>query len=172
MIIAYRLPAIFLAFFLSNAVFAQSDSEDSPKRFLEFLDPGTKLALTSIEGSGSVILRTFSDERYKVARSLEEQLGASFKQASYVAKTNAAVKSALENYVSKNEVSDDLKKRIMIRPFVKTSFGTVIAMGEDYLLIEIEGEHEAKRILPKASIATIYPDSNPIRLIDPAARAR
>ena len=167
-----RILAILIAFAVSNASFAQENFAEFPNTMLGFLRPGMHLGITSVEGTTSVIIRTYSDDGYAVARDLAKQLGASLKSASSVAETNTTVRAELQAYVSRLSLPAASAGRIMIRPFARTLFGKVVVVGDDYFLLDLDGEQQPKRIVPKASVGTIYLDANPIRFINPSARVR
>ena len=167
-----RFLAIAIALAASNVAFAQNDAAAVPKTMLGFFKPGMRLGVSSIEGTTSVILRTYTEDDYKVARDLAKRLGASVKSAASVAETNASVRTQLQEYVSRLDLPDASIDGIMIMPIVRISLGTVVAAGDDYLLLDLDGQPKRKRIIPKASIGTIYLDANPIRFFDPGARSR
>ena len=167
-----RFLAIAFAIAASSVAFAQTDTAVAPKTMFGFLKPGMRLGVSPVQGTASVILSTYTEDDYKVAQDLKDQLGASLKSASSIAETNPSVRAKFQEHVSKLNLSDDFKNRIMIMPLFGTSFGTVVAVGDDYLLLNLGGEHNGKRIIPKASIGTIYLDANPVRFVDPDARSR
>lgn len=167
-----RVLAIAITFAASSVVFGQADAAAVPRTMFGFLKPGMCLGIVSVEGTTNVTLHTYTEVDYKVAQELKDQLGTSLKSASSIAQTNAFVRDKLEEYVSRHNLSDDSRKHIMIMPPVRTSFGIVVAVGDDYLLLNLDREHDGKRIIPKASIGSIYLDANPVRFIDPGARSR
>ena len=167
-----RLLAIAIVLATSSLACAQTDAGAAPKTMLGFLTPGTHLGITTVEGTTSVIIHTYSEDDYKVARELKVQLAGSPKTASSVAETNAYVRTKLREYATKHNLSDESKNRIIIGASLRKSFGIVVAAGDDYLLLKLDGDDPKRRVIPKASIGTIYLDVNPVPFYDPDASAR
>ncbi len=153
-----------------SAAFAQADT-DMPKTMLGFLKSGMHLGVSSVEGTTSVILHTYTDEDYTVARELENQIGRTLKSAASVAETNPVVRKELDEYIERIGQPDESRSHLVIAPFLRTTFATVISVGDDYVLINLDGEQERKRVIPKASIGTIYVDANPIRFLNTSRRS-
>lgn len=58
----------------------------------------------------------------------------------------------------------------MLAAHTRTTFGTVSAIGDDFVLLDLNDEQKRKRVIPKASIGTIYLNASPVRLM--SARSR
>jgi len=168
----FRLLAIAFALSASNAGFAQTDLDATPKTMLGFLQPGMRLGVSSVAGTTSVVLRTYTENNFTLAQDLARQLGRSLMSATFVAKTNPTVSKELEEYATRLTLTPEAKDRLMLAPPVRTSFGTVTAVGDDFVLLDLDDEQKGKRVIPKASIGTIYLDANPVRFIHHPARSR
>lgn len=169
-VMTFRFLAILLALSTSHVANGQSEADVVPKTMLEFLEPGMHLGVATVEGTTNVILHTYTQDDYAVAKDLVKQLGSSFKSATSVAETNATVHSELQAYISRLEPPLANVDHIMILPLIRTSFGKIVAVGDDFVLLALDGEQKRKRVIPKTSIATVYLNSNPIRFIDRYAR--
>ena len=159
---------------VSNAAFAQTEHAVEPKTMLGFLKPGMHVGVRSITGTPSVILTTYTEGNYAVARDLQrdQSFGVNFGDAKKVAETNSTVRKELDAYLSRQNLTDASTERIRIMPLVGTSLGTLVAIGDDFVLFELEGESKRRRIIPKASIGSIYLDANPIRFYGRSLRSR
>ena len=168
----HRLFAIVIVLATSSLACAQTGAVAAPKTLLEFLSPGTHLGITTVEGTTNVIIHTYTEDDYKVARELKELLGGSPKTASSVAESNAYVRTKLREYAAKHNLSDDSKNRIIIGAPVRTSYATIVTVGDDYILVNLDRDEDRKRIIPKSSIGTVYLDAKPAPFYDPGANAR
>ncbi len=165
-----RFIAIAIALATSSLAYAQTEAVTAPKTMFGFLKPGMHLGITVVEGTTNLIIDTYTEGEYKVARELNEQLGGSPKTASSIAENNAYVRTKLQEYAAKQNLSEDSKNRIIIPAPIRKSFGTIVTVGDDYLLVKLDDDK--RRIIPKASIGTIYLDADPVSFYDPDARAR
>lgn len=55
-------------------------------------------------------------------------------------------------------------------PLMRTTLGRVKAIGDNYSLIEIEGDEKPRMVIAELSISKVYLDAPPIRFLSPPSR--
>jgi len=164
-----------LAFLVAmpHVALGQSDHESMPSTVLGFLKPGTRVGIRSVEGTADVVLTVYDDEQYSIARVLGKR-GPALTSAAALAKEYPAVRKQLNAYVEKlpQKDRDTDAEKIRVFPMVRTFFGTIRRIGDDFVLIELEGEAKQRRVLPKSKIGHIDLDGQAVRFLAPREARR
>lgn len=105
-----KLAAIAFALCVSGVAFGQTETRAMPKTMLGFLKPGMRVGVSPVQGSPSVVLRTFTEDNYKVAKEFSKQLGLSMKLATSVAQSNPIVAEEVERYARRLTLTSQEKE--------------------------------------------------------------
>ncbi|QDT02266.1 hypothetical protein K227x_06390 [Rubripirellula lacrimiformis] len=116
--------------------------------------------------------QTYTDNNDKVAQNLAAKFGRSITSATFVAKQNPAIHKRFDEYATRLTMSPEQKDRVMLTTHLRASFGTIAAVGTDYVLVEMDGDQEGKRVIPKSSIGAIHLESSPVRFLHPPTSSR
>ena len=152
-----------LAFVLSPSA-VQSDDGPLPDNLLGFLKPGMQVGLQSVEGATGFFVDVYTPEEYKIAIELSEA-GARTSSAQEFAGTRPAVQKRLDAFIEKlREKSPEASvSRVWLMPLTRRWFGTISAIGNDYVLMTREGEAKSRRVLAESAIVRIDLDAEAIR---------
>ena len=161
-----RFLVLAFTFSLGNCVVAQSEVSSGPRTVLEFLNSGDLVGLKSIEGTTSVVISVYTKDKFELATQILDR-GRATTNARKFAADNALVRKELENYIARSEATGLAEDKLMVMPLIRTTLGTIVQLGDDYVLIEFSGESKRRCVIPKASIGKIYLDASPIRFYGP-----
>lgn len=161
---------------LAPAVFAQSNGTAevrpaAPPTMFSYLATGMRVGIANIEGTASVRLSVYTEENETVAVATSKL--PSFTLAATAAKTNLGIERELKAYMEQNDLKEASMARIRILGHSKSAFATIDAIGDDYLMISLDGDviitpeftQKRRRIIPKASVGSIDLDASPVRFI-------
>jgi len=161
-----------LAFILCPSV-VRSDDNSLPENLLGFLKPGMHVGIQSVEGTTNVLVDIYTREQFQIAIELSE-FGRRPDRAQEFASTHPTVQEKLDAFIEKlrEESPEASADRVWLYPLTRRSFGTVSAVGSDYVLITREGEAKRRRVLAKSAIVRIDLDAESIqfRYLPPRGR--
>ena len=129
----------------------------------DYLKPGMYVGMERLNGTASVALNVYSDGQdgnLVVARSLKGA-GPKGVNADEFAKSHPAVRSQLAE-LKRQPAAEKLQLRI--RGARDITIGRITGIGDDHLLIELDGRSRL-RLLPKAAIGHIDLDADPATFI-------
>lgn len=140
---------------------------------ISYLNTGMLVGIEEVDGTASVRLSVYTEEDYAAAVATTK-LG-HFPLATTTAKRNPVIKLALDAYMTQNNLDDDDADRIRVLGHRNTAFGTIDAIGDDYLLIGLdddmivtpESTQKRRRIIPIRFIGAIFLDATPVRFFTP-----
>ena len=161
-----RFVALVFALSVSSSLVAQSEVSDTPRTMLQFLKQGDLVGVQSIDGTTSVVISTYTKDRFAIAKQIASR-GRSMMNAKQIADSNELIRKEYDNYVSRRESAGVVEDKLMVMPLIRTSLGTIVGSGDDYVMIKFEGEPRRRCVIPEASIGKIYLDANPIRFFGP-----
>lgn len=166
---ARHLLAMFCLLTSATTAFAQSiGTEDvktaAPAKMFSYLVTDMRVGIKNIEGTASVTLNVYTKEDYELALATKNPSQAL---------SNPMVQRELVAYMKRNGLDDSAAGRTSLVPPMRIVFGRIDAIGDDYLLIGLDGDIKSeanatsrrRRIIPKSSIGSIDLDTNPIRFI-------
>ena len=163
LVLAFLLP-------LGSNIVAQSADSSRPRTMLKFLKPGDLIGVQSIDGTTSVFISIYTKERFEIAKHVLN-LGRATMSAQQFAADNALIRKELEEYLARKNNTGVVEDKLMVMPLIRTSLGTIVHAGDDYVLIEFnrDDNHGSKTscVIPNTSIGKIYLDANPIRFFGP-----
>lgn len=142
---------------------AQSPDEKVPKALLGFFTPGMHVGVQSVEGTTNVIVHTYSDTNFAVAKEIASR-GSSPFAAKEFAEHNEVVRIAIEQHLEKLDSANLSDSDIWMMPLMRTELGRVMAVGDDYVLVEIDSERKSRLAIRDSSLSKVYFDATPIRL--------
>ena len=173
--IQHLFPVLWLIVFTSSAVAqsigtAEVRPADPPKMFSYFAT-GMRVGIVRVDGTASFRLDVYTEEDHAVAVATTK-LG-HLSLATSAAETNPAIKRELDAYIKRNHLADDSTDRIRIHEHSKTTFGTIDAIGDDYLLIGLDKNvivkpnftQKRRLIIPKSFIGAVDLDASPVRFV-------
>ena len=137
---------------LLAATAANAQQEPPPENLLGFLKPGAKVSVHMLPGGGDVMLRVFSPESYNIAKDSQ----------------NLSIEQLAEKYRSLANRIDQAKRYLdrihgianahVNADKVQHNFGTLKAVGADYVLVEMEGIPDRRRVFSAGAIKRLYLD--------------
>lgn len=158
---------IFVA--ASSICFAQSPNTETPTRLLGFFTPGMQVGIQSVEGSSNVIVHTYSDANFAVAKEIAGR-GSATIDAEVFATQSEPVRTALEQYLKRSDSAAVSERKVWVMPLMRTALGRVKAIGDNYILIEIEGDEKPRIVIAELGISKVYLDATPIRFLSSPSR--
>ena len=131
------------------------------------------VGMQSVEGTTNVLVDIYAPEQYQLAVQLSG-VRRGIVRAQEFASTRPAVQAKLNDFMDKlrEESPEASAERVVLFSLTRRSFGTVSAVGSDYVLIALEGEAKRHRVLAKSAIARINVDADPIQFSYPTPRSR
>ncbi len=167
-----KVAMIAVTALLVCAASASAEDESLPKNMLGFLKPGMRVGIRAVEGTTNVFLDVYTDEQYGVALDLAALVGRRSVAATKFADDHPVIRKDLDVFVERlAERSPDANARnVTIFPLLRTSFGSISSIGDDYVLIDREGDTKRRLILARSSIARIDLDAEAVRFIHPSMR--
>jgi len=177
-----RLLAILGLLVLPTASSAQEPATAQPKTMFAYLATGMHVGLKSVDGTASFLIFVYTDDDYATVLTTCK-FGQTNPIAKDVAKTNPAIQRELDAFVSHCVSADNSLEHVRIMPPFRTALGTLAAIGDDYLMIELDGDFgdikvkpnatpKRRRIIPKSSIGFIDLDAKPVHFFDATPRSR
>jgi hypothetical protein len=160
----FRILTLTMFFAASSIGFAQSPDTEAPKRLLGFFKPGMPVGIQTVEGSSSVIVRTYSDANFAVAKEIAGR-GSVTIDAEEIAAKSEPVRAALEQHLKRSNSAASSERSVWLMPLMRTTLGRVKAVGDNYILIEIDGEEKSRMAIADLSISKVYLDVDPIRFL-------
>lgn len=158
---------LILSLFLAAP--ALSDEPQQPRRLLDFVKAEMFVGMQAIDGTGQILLHLYSEEEYRLAMEIAElprsQRGL---RASSLAEKHPSVNVKLQRYIETLSAVDEpenLVASIMVTPLPRFSFGRVVAVGDDYVLVELEGDSKRRRVIPSHSIGRLDLDAEAVRFM-------
>lgn len=156
---------------LNVTAIAQAPLPDGPspgrsKTMLRFLKPGDLVGVQSFDGTTSVVVSTYSEDQFELARAILKR-GRTTINAKKFAAENSRVQKSLEDYLARNQGLGIVEDRLSIIPLMRTSLGKVSEVGKDCILVEFDGVSTRRCVIAKSSIGKIYLDAIPIRFAGP-----
>lgn len=152
---------------------AASSPETQPKTqpkthrtMLQFLESGNLVGVQSSEGTTSVTISIYSEDRYELAKQISTW-GRSLKNAKMFADGSELAQAEVRNYLLKSKNSGLDADEIRMMPLTRTNLGKVLEVGDDFVLVEFDREVKQRCVIAKAAIAKIYLDANPVRFYGP-----
>jgi len=146
-----------------------SDEPEKPQRLLDFIKTDMLVGMQAVDGTTQFVLHIYSKQEYKLAGEIAElprtQRGL---RASSLAEKHPSVDSKLQRYIETlpdAEGRDNLVASIMVTPLKQFSFGRVVSVGGDYVLVEPKGEPKRRIVLPSQSIGRLELDAEPVRFM-------
>jgi len=84
-----------------------------------------------------------------------------FVAAQTIVEIHPAIKEQLDSYVEgiRKESPEANAGKVRVIPFARRFFRTISAVGDDYVLIDQEGETKRRRVLERSAIASIDLDA-------------
>ena len=167
----FRFFTMALLLAASNISLGQSPNTEAPTRLIGFFTPGMGVGIQSIEGSSNVIVHTYTDANFAVEKQIQingRDLGSI--DAAKFATQSEPVRTALEQHLKKLDAADASERKIWLMPLIRTTLGRVKAIGDNYILIEIEGDEKPRMVIAELSISKIYLNATPIRFISTPSR--
>ncbi len=145
----------------------------SPKTMFAYLATGMHVGVKSVDGTASVLIFVYTDEDYKTALATSKITGRGA-VAKDAAASNPAIQRELDAYMVRHNLAEEAVDRLYVISAFRTTFGTLEAIGDDYLMIEIDDDikvdtnstSKRRRIIPKSSIGSIDLDANPVQIVD------
>lgn len=162
--------AVLTVLSIAGTTAAQSVENASPKTLLGFLKVDQQVGIRSVEGTSSVTFTTYSEKNFALAKMLAKESGSSLRSAESMAETIPEVRKELDAYTSSLK-SPETQNRIMISVY-RTTFGRISLIGDDYVVITLDGEKKLQRVIPKSKIGCINLDANPIHFLTLSNRSR
>jgi hypothetical protein len=164
-----RMFALLLPLFLATPAFSAEPKQ--PPRLFDFVEAEMLVGMQTFEGTAQLVLHIYSEEEYQLAREIAEtprpQHGL---QATLLADKIPSVKSRFERYIATLPAVDASDKRnhsILVIPIPRVSFGRIAAIGDDYLLVELDGNPKRRRIIPSHSIGRLELDAEAVHFARP-----
>jgi hypothetical protein len=150
---------------------ARSEDSPSPRSLLGFLKPGMRVGIQTVEGTTNVLIDVYTDEQYGIACDLAA-LGRRAVAAAKFVDDHPAARKKLDAFIEKllEKSPDANSDRVIVFPLLRTSFGSICAVGDDCVLMERDGETKRRLVLAKSSIARIDLDAEPLRFAHPSMR--
>ena len=164
-----KLFSVILLLAIASIAAAQSPEEEPPKTLLGFFTPGMQVGIQSVEGSASVIVHTYSETSFSVAKEIARR-GRRTIDAREFAKENKQVEIALARHLEESDSETSTNDTVWLMPLIRTKLGQVEAVGSDYLLVEIDGETGRKMAIRDSSVSKVYFDATPIHLLSRPTR--
>ena len=148
---------LILSLFLATP--GLSDDPEQPKHLLGFVETEMLVGMQAVDGTAQLVLHIYSEEEYQLAREIvklpRSQRGL---RASALAEKHPSVKARLQRYIETLPAVDgreNLISSIVVSPLPRFSFGRVAAVGDDYVLVELEGDANRRRAIPSGSIGRL-----------------
>ncbi len=148
---------------------AQSAGPETPKKLLGFFKPGMNVGIQSDEGTLRVIIHTYTEMDFGVAKQIA-RYGRRMIAARELANENDLVRVALDQFIESLDSATSAEDDISVMPLIRTSLGKLTAVGDDYLLIELDGKDTKRLVISESSISQVYLDASPIRFYSRRAR--
>lgn len=149
--------------FLFLAMPAFSDETQQPRRLLDFIETGMLVGMQATDGTAQLALHIYSEEEYQLAREIAKRPRPQYGlNASDLAEKYPSLKAKLERYIETLPADgepDKLISSITVMPLPRVSFGRVASVGDDYVLVELEGNAKRRRVIPNRSIARVELDA-------------
>jgi hypothetical protein len=144
-------------------------TEDSPlpNNLLGFLKPGMCVGVQSYEGAAHYSIEIYTQVQYQIAHSLPLSERRRLVKAQEIVDKYPAFKKTLNTFVEtlREQTPDVDVERVFVYPQSSRKwFGTISAVGNDYVLIDREGEAKSRRVLAKSAIVRIDLDAEPTTL--------
>ena len=158
--------SLLLMFGLCVSAASQAPIQSESRKMLRFLKSGDSVGVQAVDGTTSVVISIYTQEKYKLAKAISER-GRATTNAQEFAAENELVRKALGKYVLQHAGESLAEEELIVMPLIRTSLGTVAEIGDDYVLIELDDAAKRRCVYAKASIAKIYLDANPIRFYGP-----
>mgnify|MGYP003667905605 CR=1 FL=1 len=145
----------------------------SPKTMFAYLATGMHVGVKSVDGTASVLLFVYTDEDYETALATSKLAGRGA-VARDAAAINPAIQRELDAFMVRHNLTEEAAERLFVISPFRTTFGTLGAIGDDYLMIEIDNDirvdanstSKRRRIIPKSSIGSINLDAKPVQIVD------
>ena len=177
-----RLLAVLGLLVLPTASSAQEPAATQPKTMFAYLSTGMHVGVKSVDGTASVLIFVYTDDNYTTVLGTTK-FGQTYPIAKDAAKTNPAIQRELDVFMSNRGLADISFEHVRIMPPFRTAFGTLAAIGDDYLIIELDGDigdikvqreatSKRRRIISKSSIGLIDLDAKPVHFFDATPRSR
>jgi hypothetical protein len=164
----FRILAMTILVATSSIGAAKSQDTEVPKRLLALFTPGMHIGIQSVEGSTNVIVHTYSEADYDLAKEIARR-GRATINAEKFANENPVVRAALEQHLKRSD-SETSPKNVQVIPLIRTTLGRVKAVGDDYILIEIDGDAKSQLAIAGFSVSKVYLDATPLRFLSPPSR--
>ncbi|MHB0955197.1 MAG: hypothetical protein ACYC0X_02345 [Pirellulaceae bacterium] len=151
----------------------RSEDDSLPENLLGFLRPEMRVGVLSVEGTTGVRIDVYTEEDYQIVRDIP-LLSRGSAATSFV-ETYPAAKEKLDAFVKQlHEKSPEANVDEVLIAGVSSRqwFGTISAVGKDYVLINQEGEMKRRRVLAKSAIARIDLDAEPVHFYYRPSRRR
>ena len=168
-----RLLVIFGLVVFPITLSGEEPSTTQPRTMFAYLANGMHIGITNVDGTASVLISVYTSDDYTTALATSK-LGQGHPIAKEAAKTNPAIKRELDAFMSNHGSGGTPIEHVRIMPPIRTTFGTLAAIGDDYVMIELDSNikiepnatPKRRRIIPKHSIGSIDLDAKPVRFFD------
>lgn len=142
----------------------RSEEAALPKTMIGFLRPGMRVGIQSVEGTTNVKIDAYAEDQYKIALDVAG-LGRQTLDAAKFAGNRPGVQKELDVFIERliKKAPDADTSEVIVFPLFRTLFGTVVAVGDDYVLIDREGTRKRRLVLARSSVAQIDLDANALR---------
>jgi hypothetical protein len=173
----HKISSLFLIFCVATLAPVETyGQEATPATLLGFLRPGMNVGMQSVDGTTSVILTVYDDSEIAVARDVS-RFAVQNGGVDELAEKYPNVRRELEEFTTK--AREDMSRAdpvgsnwVYLMPHAKTAFGTIVAIGNDYLIIGFGADTPRRTVLPQSSIGRIQLDGKGATFFDGRPRKR
>ena len=138
-----------------------------------------RAGVQSVEGTTDVLIDVYTEDNYVIARRYDVRnfaaRGGDRPSAASLVETYPAVKEKLDAFVARLREDSPEANVDDVRTMIVSSrqwFGTISAIGRDYVLIDREGDTKHRCVLARSAIARIDLDAEPFQFYYRPSRER
>jgi hypothetical protein len=161
---------------LSFPCIVRPEDNPSPRNLLGFMSPGMRIGVQSVEGTTNVFVDIYTEEQFAIANDLAIRAGrfGRFISAKEIVDAHPAISEQLDLYVKqlKRQSPEANADDVDVIPLFRRIFGTVSAVGDDYVMIDRGGKTKRRLVLSRSAIARIELDAKAVHFNYPRNRRR
>ncbi len=130
------------------ATLARSEDDPLPNNMLGFLRPGLRVGIQTVDGTTNILLNVYTEDQYGIARDLASLGRSAVAGRSKFADDHPVLRKKLDAFVERLvEKSPDANvDKVIVFPLSRQSFGSIAAIGDDYVLIDREASTKHRLI--------------------------